>query len=287
MAGLSLAVTKIFYVLYLIGGVSFGLVFFLQFFIMFLVVLNRSISKRVRALIASVLYLTAFFDVLHVFYYGIDNTAFNPPVIASLVYSILIIASFLLYIGNFTSNGKTTTTLLTKITLYLIVIPDVLAFLLLFGPWLTELTRASYFGLINVASATALPYSLLAVGIIVILYSLVRRVNYVYPLIGLIISIPVVIIVWFHIIPAIGLILGFTFPYILGIMGVTDWFPPIFFLVALTAFLSTIGLLRRGEKYIAIPILALMGSALIFDTIPSTTYMLMPLIAVLLSSFYS
>jgi hypothetical protein len=274
MAGVSLSVTKVFYMLYLIGGVSFGLIFFLQFAIMFLALLEKGLSRTVRSLVASVMSITAVFDIAHVAY-GLDNTAFNQPIASSLVYVVLIVSTALLAVKDV--NRK---------VLYAVLVPDVVAYLLLIGPWLTQMTLNSAFGTITVAASRILPFSILFAGIAFTSLA-VGKVRYVYPLAGLLVSVPIALIAWFNAVPGIAFMLGFTFPYILGIMGINDYFPPIFFVVACVTMATAIGLMRRKDKAVAVPALALLGSALIFDTVPSTTYLLFPLIAVLLSAFYS
>ncbi|NON63600.1 hypothetical protein, partial [Acidianus sp. RZ1] len=270
MAGLSLSVTRTFYFLYLIGGEAYGFVFFLQFAVLILAIVSSTLTKIPKALLLSILYLTAFFDIIHV-YFGINNTSFNLPIGASLAYVLLIIATSILIIRD-----------INKKLLYVMIIPDILAFSFLIGSWLVEMTGVSEFGGITSLSARLMPYSLLSVGAVFVAV-VARKINRLFLVIPLIISVPLAILAWFNVVPGLATMLGYTFPYILGILGVTDWFPPIFFVIASFVFFTSLGLLKI-DKSLSLPVLGLLGGALVFDTISSTTYMLMPLIAVVLGS---
>mgnify|MGYP001772548556 CR=1 FL=1 len=274
-SGISLSKSIPFVVMFYLGAFSFGMIFILQFIILFFSAYFSNLNKITKGLLWSILYLTALFDIIHISL-GVNNTGFNPPVISSLVYVILIILTSVLVIMQ-------TKKVYDKIIVFLLLIPDIDAYLVLVGSWLTELSMSSAFDIINVIAGEILAYLVLISGSLFIAYSIWNRVSWKYIIPGIILGLPVLIIAWFNLIPGVAMAIGFTFPYILGMLGVRDWMPPIFFFIAILAFFSAIGLYKKNQQ-VSLTALALFGGALIFDTVTTTTYMLIPLIATLIGS---
>ena len=274
-AGVNLSNSLPFIIMFYIGAFSYGMIFALQFVILFLAAYLSNIDRLLKGLLWSVLYLTVLFDVVHL-YLGVNNTGFNLPVLASLAYTVLIVVVSVLIVTRVSSKYD-------KVVLFLLLLPDIDAYLVLMGSWLTELARSSSFDIINVVAGTSLAYLVMASGVAFIIYSLLNGVSWKYIAPGIAFGLPLLVIAWFNLIPGVAMAIGFTFPYILGMLGVRDWMPPIFLFIAVLAFFSAIGIYRKNRQ-VSLTALALFGSALVFDTISTTTYMLMPLIAVLIGA---
>ena len=274
-AGVDLSSSLPFLAVFYVGAFSFGMLFVLQFVVLFLAAVNGGVGRRTRGLLWSVLYLTALFDVVHV-YLGVDNTAFNVPPLASLAYVVLIVGTAVAIALQ--GEGKT-----EKVVVLLLLVPDIDAYLVLVGSWLTQLTMSSAPDVIDVTAGSALAYLVLVSGSVFVAYSIWKGVDKRYLVLGLAVGVPVLVLSWFNLVPGLATAIGYTFPYILGILGVKDWMPPVFFFVAAVAFFSALGLYKKDPRT-SLTALALFGGALIFDTVSSTTYMLIPLIAVLVGS---
>ncbi|BFI75876.1 hypothetical protein [Sulfurisphaera ohwakuensis] len=272
-AGINLSHSLPFLIMFYIGAFSFGMIFILQFVILFFSAYFSNLSKLTKGFLWSILYLTILFDLVHVSL-GINNTSFNLPIISSLVYTILILATSVLVIMQANKVHD-------KIIILLLLVPDIDAYLVLIGSWLTELSKSSSFNVINVVSGESLAYLVLISGVIFIGYSIWNKVSWKYVITGIVMGLPVFVIAWFNLIPGVAMAIGFTFPYVLGMLGVRNWMPPIFFLIAVLALFSAIGLYKKNQQ-VSLTALALFGGALIFDTVTTTTYMLIPLIATLI-----
>jgi hypothetical protein len=272
MAGINLSKSIIFIAFYYIGAIAYGLVFALQFILIGISAYVGKLSKETKGLLWAVLYLTILFDLIHLAE-GVNNTAFNPPVLSSFIYVLIIITAIFFIIRD-----------LNKKILYVLIIPDLLAFGVLIGSWLIELSKLSIFGEITYFCGTFMAYSIIIVGSIFVVYSIiVKKVNLKYYIPAAMLGLPVFIVALFNLVPGIAMAMGFTFPYILGILGVRNWMPPIFFLIAIFALFSSIGLYKNDKK-LSLAVLGLLSGALIFDTVSSTTYLLMPLVAIILGS---
>ncbi|BAB67704.1 hypothetical protein [Sulfurisphaera tokodaii] len=273
--GINVSRSLPFLIMFYIGAFSFGMIFILQFVVLFFSAYFSNLNKITKGLLWSILYLTILFDLVHV-YLGTSYTGFELPIISSLIYSILILTASFLVITQASRVSD-------KLVMLMLIIPDIDAYLVLFGSWLTELSKSSSFDVINVISGELLAYLVLISGVIFIGYSIWNKVSWKYIIPGIALGLPVFIIAWFNLIPGIAMAIGFTFPYVLGMLGVRNWMPPIFFLIAVLALFSAIGLYKKNQQ-VSLTALALFGGALIFDTVTTTTYMLIPLIATLIGS---
>ncbi|QIW22767.1 hypothetical protein EWF20_00375 [Sulfolobus sp. S-194] len=274
-AGINLSTSLQFLIMFYIGAFSFGMVFILQFVILFLSAYFSNLSKLTKGFLWSILYLTILFDLIHIAL-GVNYTGFNLPIISSLVYTVIILVASILVIMQ-------ASRVYDKIIMLLLLVPDIDAYLVLIGSWLTELSKSSTFNIINIISGESLAYLVLISGVIFIGYTMWNRISWKYIIPGIVVGLPVFIIAWFNLIPGVAMAIGFTFPYVLGMLGVRNWMPPIFFLIAVLALFSAIGLYKKNQQ-VSLTALALFGGALIFDTVTTTTYMLIPLIATLVGS---
>ncbi|BDC17674.1 hypothetical protein [Acidianus sp. HS-5] len=248
---------------YIIGGVAFTFLLILQ--PVFLVWAILKIKQKLgRILLASVLYLTLFADFMHIAY-GVNNTAFQLPAVYSIIYVTLIIGSSLLLI-----KGKN--------ILYALFIPDILAYSFLLFNWLAQFLRASWIGIISGYSGYLMAYAVLAAGVIFISWA-VRKVRIVRILPFVAIGLFVGIASWLNLIPGWDFAIGVAFPYVFGILGIRDWMPPIFFVIAFITFGYAL-CLRKLDKPLSFSVLALLAATLVFDSVPITLYLISPLVAV-------
>ncbi|MBB5254275.1 hypothetical protein [Sulfurisphaera ohwakuensis] len=272
-AGINLSTSLPFLIMFYIGAFSFGMIFILQFVILFLSAYFSNLNKLTKGFLWSILYLTILFDLIHIAL-GVNYTGFNLPIISSLAYTVMILVASILVIMQ--ANR-----VYDKIIMFLLLVPDIDAYLVLIGSWLTELSKSSTFNIINIISGESLAYLVLISGVVFIGYTMWNRISWKYIIPGIVVGLPVFIIAWFNLIPGVAMAIGFTFPYVLGMLGVRNWMPPLFFLIAVLALFSAIGLYKKNQQ-VSLTALALFGGALIFDTVTTTTYMLIPLIATLI-----
>ncbi len=250
---------------YLIGGTAYTLMLILQpvFLVLALIKIKDNLS---RGLISAILYLTLLADIVHVGF-GVNNTAFQIPAIFSIIYVLLLILTPLYLIVR--QNKK---------ILLAMFIPDILAYSLLVSTWLTNVLRNSSLGILSGYSGLLMSYAVMFSGLVFIIYSIMKRVSLVRVLPFVIIGIFVAIASGFNLIPGWGFAIGVAFPYIFGILGIRDWMPPIFFLIAIITFGFAIEM-RKIDKPLALSILSILAATLIFDSIPITTYLIAPLIS--------
>ena len=247
---------------YIIGGSAFTFLLILQPVLLVWAIVKIK-EKLSRVLLSSVLYLTLFADFAHIAY-GVNNTAFQLPAIYSIVYVILIILASI-------------NLMKVKKILYVLFIPDILAYSFLLFTWLTEVFRASCIGLLSGYSGYLMAYSVLSAGIIFIVWS-VRKVRVVRILPFVAIGVFVGIASWLNLIPGWDFAIGVAFPYIFGILGIRDWMPPLFFVIAFITFGYAL-CLRKVDKPLSFSVLALLASTLVFDSVPITLYLIAPLVA--------
>lgn len=271
MAGVNMSKSLIFYYMFYAGAIFYGMIFVLQFIILVMAGIFGKVSRLSKGLLWSIFYLTILLDLAHVIE-GVNNTDFNAPILASFIYTVLIIATSILIIKD--TSFK---------IMYILIIPDILAFQVLLGSWLVELFKNTIFDPLIYYSGQGIAYSVIITSIVFIIYSALisKDLKYFIPssVIGLIIG----LLAWFNVIPGLAIGLGFTFPYILGFLGIRNWMPPVILPLGLIALFGALALRKKNPK-LAYATLSLLGGALIFDSISTTTYMLIPLISVTLAS---
>ncbi|WP_246263761.1 hypothetical protein [Metallosphaera tengchongensis] len=260
--------------LYVIGAVAFGLVLIMQPIILGISAYVGNISRTGKALLWSSLYLSLILDLVHLIE-GYDNTSFNPPLIFSIIYVILLISTILAVVNY-----------LKKWIVLVVLIPDLLAYLTLLGDWFLQLTGSSAFGTITYAGGIVMPYFIIISGTTFIVYAIKSGINKKLLLPFLALSLLVGLIVYFNLIPGLGQMVGITFPYILGILGVRDWMPPLLFAVGLTG-VGSAYLLYKKDPAISLSVLSLFSGALIFDSVDTTVYLLIPVSAISLLAILS
>lgn len=277
MMGQNLSSSPFFLSIFFIGAIAYSILFVLQFVILVMSGYWGKLNRVTKGLIWSLLYLTLLLDGIHI-YMGINNTSFNPPIISSIVYVLIAIALTIMVSLNFEKTDK--------FLIIVLLIPNYLAYGVLIGSWLVQLTRSSVYNIITLTSGELISYAIIVVGTVFTIYAiLVKRIKLLYLLPAVVIGVPMFIVAWYNLVPGIAAGLGYTFPYILGFLGVRDWMPPVFFLVSLLALFSALAL-KKNDKPLAYTSLALFSGALIYDTISTTTYLLIPVIACLIGSFY-
>ncbi|ARM75564.1 hypothetical protein [Acidianus manzaensis] len=272
-------VKQILSISFFIGAIAFGLVLILEPILIAGATIYSKISKTSKALLATSLYLSILLDGVH-WYYGINNTAFQPPVIFSLIYIIIMITTLIMISIEFKNS-----------LLLVVLIPDFLAYFTLIGNWSVELSRISLLGNITFWSSFLMPYTIMAVGTIFTIYSIYSShklglLNKKY--LGLFLSFACLAaiigsIVYLNLVPGLGIMIGIMFPYILGILGIRNWMPPLLFGIAILSIGASF-LMYKRDKGMALFALTLFFGALIFDSVSTTVYLLIPLSAI---SIYS
>ncbi|BBG23070.1 hypothetical protein IC006_0354 [Sulfuracidifex tepidarius] len=251
---------------YVVGGASYVILLILQPVLLAYSVIY--LKGWGRALLTSVLASTVGLDLIHIAV-GINNTSFNVPYIFSLIYVALIVASSFYLVEK---SGRR--------SIYLLMVPDVIAFSFLSFAWMDQMVGNSIAGIISGYSGFILAYAVIFAGAsFVIMESKKTSWKSVIPffLVGALVSIATVL----NIIPGWGFAIGVAFPYIFGILGVTDWMPPVIFFLAFLTLGVAIGL-RKNDYPLFLGSVSLMAGTVIFDSIPLTVYMLAPLMASLI-----
>lgn len=274
-AGVTLSTTTVFQAMFYLGALAFALVLLLQPLVYAIGTYRADLPRWVKGLLYSVLYLTLMLDAVHL-YFGVNNTGFNPPVLFSLVYVTLIL--FGMYYIALRSR---------QYPLLAALVPETLAYLVLVGAWLVELTSVEGFNYITLASGILMSYAVMGSGVILILYSITKgtplRLLIPFAVVGGVVA----IVVGLNLAPGLGYAIGVVFPYVFGILGIRDWMPPVFFFIALLTFGASLGLLTRGSREtssVGYTYLGLMSAALVFDSVSSTVYLLAPLAAYIIGS---
>ncbi len=251
---------------YLIGGASYVILLILQpLLLVYALVYLRGWG---RALLTSVLASTVGLDLVHIAV-GINNTSFNVPYAFSLIYVGLIVASSIYLVEK---SGRR--------SIYILMIPDLVAFSFLSFDWLDQMVGSSIAGAISGYSGFMIAYTVIFAGAsFVVMES--KKTSWKSALPFIIIGATVSIATVLNVIPGWGFAIGVAFPYIFGILGVTDWMPPVIFFLAFLALGVAIGL-RKRDYPLFLGSISLMAGTVIFDSIPLTVYMLAPLMASLL-----
>jgi len=161
--------------------------------------------------------------------------------------------------------------------IYLFIIPDILAYIYLLGTWGVELVGSSSPGYISLLAAESMGYSVILASIAFLVWAFPKAKRVV--ILALSAGLVVGAVVALNLIPGLGIAIGVMFPYAFGILGVTDWMPPIIFALALASGITAVWLSRR-ERGMTITFLALAAAALIFDSVNITTYLIAPLVAI-------
>lgn len=252
--------------LYLIGGTAYTLILLLEPLILILAIIYIK-DKLSRALLLSVLYLAVLADTVHIIY-GVNNTSFLLPTVYSLVFvSMIIITSIYL------------STRARKTFMIFVLIPDILAYMFLMFNWASQFGGWTLMSLLSGYSGDLIAYSVLFVGSGIVVYSVMKRMYQLKVLLPFaIVGISVALVSGLNLIPGWGIALGTIFPYILGFLGVSDWMPPVFFAIAMTA-IGCIVSMYKYDRPLSLAILSLIVSSLIFDSVPIITYLLEPLIS--------
>ncbi|MEM0071932.1 MAG: hypothetical protein QXD10_06080 [Metallosphaera sp.] len=258
-------VERIFSYMFFIGAFAFGLVLILQPIIIGVTAYVSNLNRPSKVLLWTVLYLSILLDAIHL-YIGVNNS-FNPPPIFSLFYLGLIIASIL-----------TGLIYLRSWVLPFLFIPVFLAYGTLIGDWLILVTKSSVFGVITATCGELMAYSVMLSGGIFVYYSIRRGISILGTLIFLFLGIIVGSIVFLNLIPGLGIMIGVMFPYIFGILGVKDWMPPIIFAIGVLGFGSG-WLLYKKDPAMSLSTLSLFFGSLVFDTVDTTVYLMLPLSA--------
>ncbi|AWR95828.1 hypothetical protein [Acidianus brierleyi] len=249
---------------YIIGGTAYTLMLILQPILLILVIIKVK-NNLSRGLLSAILYLTLLADAIHIAY-GVNNTTLQIPAIFSIIYAILLaITPLYLMIRQ------------NKKILLAIFIPDVLAYCFLISTWLTNALGNSSIGIVSGYSGFLMAYAVLFSGIAFITYSILKKINLIKILPFMTVGLFVAIASAFNLIPGWDFAIGVTFPYIFGILGIRDWMPPIFFLIAAITFGCAIEM-RKIDKPLALSVLSILASTLIFDSVPITTYLIAPLV---------
>ncbi|BBD72218.1 hypothetical protein HS1genome_0607 [Sulfodiicoccus acidiphilus] len=261
MAGISLE--RVFYPMFLVGGASFVLMTLMQPLILG-VTAYKSRGTGLSWLLWASLYLTLFLDGTHLVE-GVNNTAFNPPVFASVLYVVVVVA------GGLLSAKK-----ISK-WLYVFLIPDLLAFLYLLGTWGIQLTGNSDTGYLSLWAAEAMGYSVILSAAAFLVWALPRARRWI--LMGsLVVGLIVGTVVGLNLVPGMAIAIGVMFPYAFGVLGVENWMPPVIFALGLASVIVATSLLKK-ERGVSASFLALASAALIFDSVNITTYLVAPLVA--------
>ncbi|AWR96938.1 hypothetical protein DFR86_04765 [Acidianus sulfidivorans JP7] len=262
-----------------IGAVAFGLVLILEPILIGGAVIYSKLSKTTKGLLATSLYLSLLLDAVH-WYYGVNNTAFQPPVLFSLFYVTILISTIVMSsyeFGNF--------------LIFTLLLPDFIAYFTLIGSWLVEISRISALGNITFWSAVIMPYSIMFSGTVFIIYSLYKALKLrtlskgYFALFLAFVSLGILIgsVVYLNLIPGLGIMIGIMFPYILGILGIANWMPPFLFGIAIIAIGAGL-IMYKIDKAMSFFAFSLFFGALIFDSVSTTVYLLIPLSAVVIYS---
>jgi len=249
---------------YIIGGTAYTLMLILQPLLLILVIIKIK-DNLSKGLLSAVLYLTLLADVIHIAY-GVNNTAFQIPATFSIIYAILLVITPLYLIIK--QNKK---------ILLAMFIPDILAYSFLISTWLTNVLGNSSIGIISGYSGFLMAYAILFSGVAFITYSIVKKVNLIRVLPFIFIGFFVAIASAFNLIPGWDFAIGVAFPYIFGILGIRNWMPPIFFMIAAITFGCAIEM-RKIDKPLALSTLSILAATLIYYSVPITTYLIAPLI---------
>lgn len=267
MAASTPVVERVFSIMFVIGEIAFGLVLILQPILVGIAGYYSRINGRGKALIWASLYLSLLLDAVHL-YLGYDNTSFNPPVLYSLVYVIILISTVIMVSAY-----------LREWILLFAFIPDVLAYLVLIGNWLIQLSNSSAYGAITAFAGQVMAYAVIVSGAGFVVYALRRGISKKFLAPIVVLAVVIGALVYLNAIPGLGIMIGVVFPYVLGILGVKDWMPPIIFAVAILG-LGSAFLLYKKDPAVSLASLALFFGALIFDTVDTTVYLLIPVAAV-------
>lgn len=267
MAASTPIVERVFSVMFVIGEIAFGLVLIIQPILIGMAGYYSGINAKGKALIWASLYLSLLLDAVHL-YLGYDNTSFNPPVLYSLVYVFVLISTFIVV-----------TVYLKEWILLFAFIPDLLAYFVLVGNWLIELSNSSAYGVITSFAGEIMAYTVIISGSIFIAYAIKRGISKKYLAPIAVLATAIGALVYMNAIPGLGIMIGVVFPYVLGILGVRNWMPPIIFAVAILG-LGSAFLLYKKDPAVSLASLALFFGALVFDTVDTTVYLLIPVTAI-------
>jgi hypothetical protein len=274
MAANTQVVERVFSAMFIVGAVAYGLVLILQPIMIGIAGIYGDLPRLGKAFIWTSLYLSLILDAVH-FYYGVDNTSFNPPVLFSITYVGIILITVLL-LSKFSRRW----------IIPLLVIPDLLAYLTLLGDWLVQISGDSAFGAVTYYSGIIMPYSVMFSALSFLVFAILDGINKIALIPFTALAVVVASLVYLNAIPGLGIMIGVVFPYILGIIGVRDWMPPIIFAVAVLA-LGSAMLEYKKDKGVALSALSLFFGALVFDTVNTTIYLMLPVSALVFSILFS
>ncbi|QGA69229.1 hypothetical protein [Sulfolobus sp. E11-6] len=263
-------VETIFSYIFWVGAFTYGLVLLLQPVLLGIAAYVIKSDSTIKAFLWTSLYLSILLDILHIIY-GINNTSFNPSASFSIIYIIILISTIVLSIRY----SKTW-------ILFALLTPDFLAYGTLIGDWLIEVTKNSVFGTITAVSGELMSYAVMMAGIVFICYTIRRKIPVAKLIPFLILASVVGIIIYMNLIPGLGIMIGVVFPYVLGILGIRNWMSPFIFAIGILALASSISLYKK-DKSISLSSLAIFSGSLIFDSVNTTVYLLLPLTAVVIS----
>ncbi len=91
--------------------------------------------------------------------------------------------------------------------------------------------------------------------------------------------------VYTNAIPGLGIMIGVVFPYIFGILGVRNWMPPLIFAIGIMG-LGSAFLLYKKDPALSLSCFTLLFGSLIFDSVSTTVYLLIPLTAVAIQPLF-
>jgi len=274
MAANTQVVERVFSAMFIVGAVAYGLVLILQPIMIGIAGIYGDLPRLGKAFLWTSLYLSLILDAVH-FYYGVDNTSFNPPVLFSITYVGIILITVLL-LSKFSRRW----------IIPLLVIPDLLAYLTLLGDWLVQISGDSEFGAVTYYSGIIMPYSVMFSALSFLVFAILDGINKIALIPFTALAVVVASLVYLNAIPGLGIMIGVVFPYILGIIGVRDWMPPIIFAVAVLA-LGSAMLEYKKDEGVALSALSLFFGALVFDTVNTTIYLMLPVSALVFSILFS
>gem|GEM_PF-838988 len=274
MAANTQVVERVFSAMFIVGAVAYGLVLILQPIMIGIAGIYGDLPRLGKAFLWTSLYLSLILDAVH-FYYGVDNTSFNPPVLFSITYVGIILITVLL-LSKFSRRW----------IIPLLVIPDLLAYLTLLGDWLVQISGDSAFGAVTYYSGIIMPYSVMFSALSFLVFAILDGINKIALIPFTALAVVVASLVYLNAIPGLGIMIGVVFPYILGIIGVRDWMPPIIFAVAVLA-LGSAMLEYKKDEGVALSALSLFFGALVFDTVNTTIYLMLPVSALVFSILFS
>ncbi|AWR99162.1 hypothetical protein [Metallosphaera hakonensis] len=266
-------VERAFSIMFVIGAVAFGMVLIMQPILLGSAAYIGKLNRPGKILLWTSLYLSILLDLVHVIY-GVNNTSFDPPALFSLVYVLILISAMLFII-----------TYLRKWILLLLLIPDFLAYGTLIGNWLIQIMNSSVFGSITAICGELMSYSVLVVGAGFLIYAIKRGISVKLMIPFVVLAIVVGTMVYTNAIPGLGIMIGVVFPYIFGILGVRNWMPPLIFAIGIMG-LGSAFLLYKKDPALSLSCFTLLFGSLIFDSVSTTVYLLIPLTAVAIQPLF-